>query len=76
MQILEENRESPTLFGASLIETTLVPVDLAQAFEAMVKPVMERILENLNEFRALTALRDALLPRLVSGKLRVMLEKE
>ena len=53
-----------------LVETALVPVALAQGFEVMVKPMMERILENLNESRALAALRDALLPKLVSGELQ------
>ena len=54
-----------------LVETTLVPIDLAQAFETMVTPVMVRILKNLNESRTLAVLRDSLLPRLVSGVLPV-----
>ena len=54
-----------------LVEAALVPAEVARAFEATVKPVMARILKNLNESRALAALRDALLPRLVSGEVRV-----
>ena len=57
------------------IETTLVPIDLVKEFEAMVKPLMTCILKNLNETRTLTALRDALLPKLVSGELRADMEK-
>ena len=53
------------------IETTLVPIDLVKEFEAMVKPLMTCILKNLNETRILTTLRDALLPKMVSGDLRV-----
>ena len=54
-----------------LVETALVPVEVAQAFEAMVKPVMARILKNLDESRKHVALREALLPRLISGQLRL-----
>ena len=54
-----------------LVETTLVPVELAQAFETLAKPLMARILENLNESGTISALRDALLPALISGNLRV-----
>ena len=54
-----------------IAETVLVPVDVAQAFESVVTAPMERILSNLKESYALTAQRDALLPRLVSGEVRV-----
>lgn len=40
-------------------------------FESSVSPLMERIKENLMHARTLTALRDTLLPRLISGKLRL-----
>ena len=49
----------------------LAPVGLTQAFEAIVEPVMARILNNLKESRSLAAQRDALLPKLVSGELAV-----
>ena len=55
----------------TLIQMALAPVDLALAFEAMVEPVMAHILSNLKESRALAAQRDALLPGLVSGEVRV-----
>ena len=54
-----------------LVETALPPSELAEAFELTVTPVMRRILCNLLESRTLATLRDALLPKLVSGKLRV-----
>ena len=53
-----------------LVETALVPLRVAQAFEVMVTPMMARILENLNESRTLGSLREALLPMLFCGKLR------
>ena len=54
-----------------VVERTQVPVDLAQTFETMVMPVMDRILKNLYESQTLAVLRDSLLPRLVSGALSV-----
>ena len=52
----------------TLIEMALAPVGLTQAFEAIVESVMARIHNNLKQSRSLAALRDTLLPKLVSGK--------
>ena len=41
------------------------------AFESIVTPIMERLLNDLYEIRALSALRDTLLPKLVSGEVRM-----
>jgi type I restriction enzyme S subunit len=41
------------------------------AFESLLSPVMERISENLCQARTLATLRDTLLPRLISGRLRL-----
>jgi len=41
------------------------------AFERTVSPVMERVKENLKQAQTLATLRDTLLPRLISGKLRL-----
>ena len=45
--------------------------ELMRAFEHQARPLYERIVANELESRALAALRDALLPRLMSGELRV-----
>ncbi|QJR15377.1 restriction endonuclease subunit S [Usitatibacter palustris] len=42
-----------------------------QAFEHLARPMYERIVECARESRMLTALRDALLPKLISGELRL-----
>ena len=42
------------------------------AFDTMVEPVYAKIHLNLEDTRTLAALRDALLPELISGKLRVL----
>lgn len=44
---------------------------LAGAFNAMVSPMFERIHANLDAVHVLADLRDTLLPRLISGKLRL-----
>ena len=52
------------------IGALLPPTDLAKTFESAVNPMMERILSNLRESHSLVDLRDALLPKLISGELR------
>ena len=54
-----------------LVEAKLPPVSLACEFEKAVLPTMSRILSNLHESQSLSALRDALLPGLVSGEINV-----
>ena len=54
-----------------ITETVQVPSDVTQAFESLVSPVMGRILRGLNESRTLAAQRDALLPKLLSGEVRM-----
>jgi type I restriction enzyme, S subunit len=47
------------------------PTKLTTSYEKIVHPVMELILANLHENATLTSLRDTLLPKLISGELRV-----
>ncbi len=49
----------------------LPPKALLKAFEERAAPIFLRVLESTRETRALAALRDALLPKLISGELRV-----
>jgi type I restriction enzyme, S subunit len=52
--------------------TTLVPTpNIAKAFEAVADPAITRILANCNEARSLAKIRDLLLPKLMSGEIRV-----
>jgi type I restriction enzyme, S subunit len=57
-----------TLQAASIITPSR---ELSAAFEATVLPMFERILEFTMETQTLAALRDTLLPKLMSGELRV-----
>jgi type I restriction enzyme, S subunit len=44
---------------------------IAMAFDKTVLPLMQKVLNNLHESRSLSALRDALLPKLISGEVRI-----
>ena len=54
------------------IKLVIPPAEVVDAFSSVVKPLMDRIAENERQRRVLAQLRDTLLPRLISGKLRVM----
>ena len=54
-----------------LVETAVPLPEQAQMFESAVKGILGRILGNLQESRVLAAKRDALLPVLVSGQVRI-----
>ena len=45
--------------------------DVLQKFNHVVEPLFQKVYSNLHESRTLAALRDALLPKLLSGELRV-----
>ncbi len=53
------------------IEIAISNSDLSQEFEKVVKPLFERIVANEKENQQLAQIRDSLLPRLISGKIRV-----
>lgn len=52
-------------------DVALPPNAVAQAFTSRVRPCVDRIIAAIYESRTLAALRDALLPKLISGELRV-----
>ena len=54
-----------------LVNSIIPPVELAGEFEKTILPVMTRILGNLHDFGSLAALRDTLLPKLMSGQVYV-----
>lgn len=45
--------------------------EVISAFESLLAPIMERMRENLKQAQTLATLRDTLLPRLISGQLRL-----
>ncbi len=52
----------------------LPTLEAMQRFESSVSPLVEMILTNQRQSRTLTKLRDALLPKLISGELSVQVE--
>ena len=46
--------------------------DVMRVFEELARPLYERIVESARESRTLAALRDTLLPSLISGELRLL----
>jgi len=53
------------------IKVAVPPSQVVGAFDAIAKPLLDRIAENERQRRQLAQLRDTLLPRLISGKLRL-----
>jgi type I restriction enzyme, S subunit len=52
-------------------ELTLPPDELMKAFEDVISPLFEQVVDNIHESRTLAALRDLLLPKLMSGAIRL-----
>lgn len=54
----------------------LPPAPVLRAFDGRVSPLIDRIFANCNEARTLAAVRDALLPKLLSGEIRLKPQTE
>jgi len=57
--------------GVSNMSAVLPPQEVLEVFADVVKPMFERIGHNLGKSQTLATLRDTLLPRLISGQLRL-----
>jgi type I restriction enzyme, S subunit len=53
------------------IKIVYPPHEITKSYDAMINPYMELVINNLNENLTLISIRDALLPKLISGELRV-----
>jgi type I restriction enzyme S subunit len=53
------------------VQTVIVPVELTRIFDKKISSFMERILSSLQESETLVLLRNALLPKLLSGEIRL-----
>lgn len=47
------------------------PESLAAEYTKVIKPLFDKMTENVHQAQTLTTLRDTLLPRLISGQLRL-----
>ena len=55
----------------SRYEIVLPQVEVSQKYTEFIRPFIERIIENIHQSRTLSQIRDALLPKLLSGEIRV-----
>ena len=53
------------------IKLMMPPVNILIKFDRIVKPIFSKIEENRDEISRLTSLRDTLLPKLMSGELKI-----
>jgi len=77
MSKIQQFNDEGTVFGSigkkdfQKIVVTIPPNTLVQSFENEVKPLNDKIINNCKEIRTLELLRDTLLPKLISGKIKV-----
>lgn len=66
----------PHIYPAQIMELDCLnyPDNLIDEFENWCKPIFEKIKSNQTQIRTLTALRDTLLPKLMSGEVRVEMD--
>ncbi len=75
-EIKQFNNEG-TVFGSisksdfQLLKITIPPRNIIDKFQKEVKPIDDKVIENTIQIRTLEKLRDTLLPKLMSGKVRV-----
>jgi type I restriction enzyme S subunit len=65
---VQANMNAKVIVGATLV---VPPRKVMEEFLGLVLPLRQRLVSNTRESRTLAALRDALLPKLISGELRV-----
>ena len=63
---------------AELLKTNILvpPLELTYNFQKLIKPIFNKITSNEKESKSLSQIRDSLLPKLMSGKIRVNIHKE
>lgn len=77
MQQIKQFEDNGTVFGSitkndfNRLENIIPSVELIHDFQLKIKPMDEKIFANYNQILTLTQLRDTLLPKLMSGEIRV-----
>jgi len=77
MDEIKQFNETGTVFGSITksdfenIDVLLPDVETIRKFQDVVKPIDDKIIMNTTQIRTLTSLRDTLLPKLMSGEVRV-----
>ena len=76
MDEIRKFNDEGTVFGSigktgfQQMEIVLPPEDLIEKFENEAKPLNDKVIENCNQIKLLEAMRDTLLPKLMSGEVR------
>jgi type I restriction enzyme S subunit len=77
MVAFKEFNQTGTVFGAiskadvDALVITIPPVELVRAYQDKVKPIDDKVIRNCDQIKVLSTLRDTLLPKLMSGEVRV-----
>jgi type I restriction enzyme S subunit len=77
MAEIKQFNETGTVFGSiskgdfESLEITVPPLEIVTKFQIEVKPIDDKIITNCSQIRTLSTLRDTLLPKLMSGDVRV-----
>ena len=82
MDEIKQFNETGTVFGSiskndfQEMEVTIPPMHKVESFQNEIKPIDDKIITNCKQIRTLTDLRDTLLPKLMSGEVRVKLSEQ
>jgi type I restriction enzyme S subunit len=77
MREIQQFNETGTVFGSinktnfQAFEVIIPPLNLVEKYQNALKPIDDKIIENCFQISSLEKLRDTLLPKLMSGKVRV-----
>lgn len=80
MDEIKQFNDSGTVFGSinktdfQDMEVTIPPADLVIKFQDEVKPLDDKVIQNTFQIKTLENMRDTLLPKLMSGEVRVRYE--
>ncbi len=78
MEEIKKFNDEGTVFGSISkgdfqgMKITIPPKNLVKKFEYKAKPINDKVIKNCQQIRTLESLRDTILPKLLSGKIRVM----
>ena len=77
MSEIQKFNDEGTVFGAisktdfQKMEIVLPPEKIIENFENKAKPLNDKVIENCNQIKCLEDMRDTLLPKLMSGEVKV-----
>ena len=77
MEDIKKFNDEGTVFGSisksdfEVLAVTIPPNELIEKYEQEVSPVNDKVIANCEQIRTLEKLRDTLLPKLMSGEVRV-----